>query len=88
MLLDAVLMLARERNLLSGGGRSCSRFCLRSRWNSNVGGNGPGVRHKAGAGFTFSGMDHERYAAWSKGRTTLRSGLNPSGPRAASAFQR
>ena len=51
----------------------------------------PGLRHTADAGFTFSGMDRERgHAAATVGwlAAVPRSGLNPSGPRLASAPQR
>ena len=51
----------------------------------------PGPRHRSGAGFTFSGMHREHgqaAAAVVRLAAVPRSGLNPSGPRLASAPQR
>ncbi len=38
LLLETLLALCREQKLLALCGRSCPRFCLRSRWNGNGGG--------------------------------------------------
>ncbi len=47
-----------------------------------------GSRHRTGSGFTFSRPNREHHAARASSAIMLRSGLNPSGSRLASALQR
>jgi hypothetical protein len=47
-----------------------------------------GSRHRAGAGFTFSGTEREHQAARGSAGVLMRKGLNPSGSRLASVPQR